>query len=118
MKRGLKNVALFASVLAIGATAWVFKDAIPPRGAITEGARFDVLVGARYEDAHRTLVSKGYRSFSSEAGGLCVFRRFDAQLTVHKFNAPGWRRGTLCLVEDKGEVHEIVWAFDLVRGFL
>ena len=118
MRRGFKLIGALAILLAVGVAAWSFKDAIPLRGVLTEGSRFDVSIGDPYDDAHKALLSNGYGLFTSEAGGLCVFRRFDATRIVHTFAAPGWPPGTVCLVEEDGKVLEIVWAFELMNGFL
>ena len=118
MRPAFKLTGVVAFVLAVGVAAWSFRDAIPLRGVLTEGSRFDVSIGDPYDDAHETLLSNGYRLFASDAGGLCVFRRFDATRMVHAFAAPGWPPGTVCLVEDDGEVLEIVWALELMNGVL
>ncbi|MFN3816733.1 hypothetical protein [Brevundimonas sp.] len=109
---------MIAILLAIGVAALSFRDAIPLRAVLTEGSRFGVSIGDPYDDAHETLLSNGYSLFASEAGGLCIHRRFDATRTLHKFDASGWPPGTVCLVEEDGIVVEIIWAFELMNGFL
>lgn len=116
MTRILKAGALII-VLAVGAAFWS-KGAIPLRGTVAEGSRFGVSIGESYDNAQTSLQSQGYRLFASEMGGLCVFKRFDTTHTVRAFAAPGWPAGTVCLVEHRGKVSEIVWAFELTNGFL
>jgi len=117
VKAIIKAGAIIIAV-SVGAAAWCFRDAMPLRGALTEGSRFNVSIGSAYDDARRTLESQSYNLFSSEAGGLCVFKRFDETRTVNYFSAPGWPPGTVCIVERGGQVSDIVWAFELSDGFL
>jgi hypothetical protein len=72
MRPAFKLIGMVAILLAVGVAAWSFKDAIPLRGVLTEGSRFDVSIGDPYDDAHEALLSNGYRLFNSETGGLCV----------------------------------------------
>lgn len=118
MRPAFKLIGMLAILLAVGVAVWSFKDVIPLRGVLTWGSRFDVSIGDPYEDAQEALLSNGYSLLNSKAGGLCVFRRFDATRIVHAFSAPGWPPGTVCLVEEDGKVREIVWAFELMNGFL
>jgi hypothetical protein len=116
MKRILKIGALAILLVAAG-TLWL-KGAVPFRGALTQGSRFNVSVGEPYDTGRNILLLNGYELFGSREGGLCVFKPFDTDKTVHAFAASGWPPGTVCLVEQDGRVTDIVWAFELTNGFL
>lgn len=118
MRPAFKLISILTIMLAVGVAAWSLTGVIPLRGVLTEGSRFDVSIGDPYDAAHEALLSNGFSLFNSEAGGLCVFRRFDATSIVHAFAASRWPPGTVCLVEEDGKVHEIVWAFELMNGYL